>query len=139
MFNPSRRAVLTASGAAALIAAAPSLAQADEVTVSATWDLTDLYPSDAAWQAEFDRVKALLPKLETYKGTLGASPAALKTALQAISDVERAVMRLDIYAGLKGDLDNRSAPDQQRRGDTQNLETALAEATAWPWTSPRLP
>jgi len=133
MFNPSRRALLTASGALALSAAAPSLALADAAaaTVSATWDLSDLYASDAAWQAEFDRVRALLPKLETYKGTLGASPAALKTALQAISDVSRAVMRLDIYAGLKADLDNHSAPDQQRRGDTQNLETALAEATAW--------
>lgn len=133
MFNPSRRALLTASGALALSAAAPSLALADAAaaTVSATWDLSDLYASDAAWQAEFDRVKALLPRLETYKGTLGASPAALETALQAISDVSRAVMRLDIYAGLKADLDNHSAPDQQRRGDTQNLETALAEATAW--------
>ena len=37
------------------------------------WDLTDLYPSDAAWDAERVAVEKALPSLPAFKGKLGES------------------------------------------------------------------
>jgi len=127
----SRRALFGASAATALFAAVP-LARAEGATItSPVWDLTDLYPTDAAWLAEHDRMAVELPKLLAFKGTTGQSAAALQAALQAISDADKAVSRLSIYASLKGDVDTRSAPDQERRSLARNLGTTLGQASAW--------
>ena len=131
MLNPSRRGVINAAGALALFATTSAAHAADEPTVSATWDLTDLYPSDAAWQAEHDRLAGEIPKLKALKGTLGQSAQSLKSGLQYMSDINRATARLDVYAGLKGDLDTRNNADLARRGVLQTLETQLNEAVAW--------
>jgi len=134
MLNPSRRGVtagVLALFAAANVAANAANAADEAVTVSPTWDLTDLYPSDAAWQAEHDRLLGEIPKLKALKGTLGQSAASLKSGLQYMSDINRATARLDVYANLKGDLDTRNTADLARRGVLQNLETEIGEATAW--------
>lgn len=38
------------------------------------WDLTDLYPSDEAWQADFDKLKELAAKVPEYGGALAVQP-----------------------------------------------------------------
>ena len=130
MLNPSRRGVINAAGALALFAATSAAHAADEPTVSATWDLTDLYPSDAAWKAEYDRLSGEIPKLKALKGTLGQSAASLKNGLQYMSDINRATARLDVYVGLKGDLDTRSTEDQARRGVLPSASSGLSVAPA---------
>ena len=115
-------AVMAASGAAsAQTAAGPPL----------VWNLTDLYPSDAAWSVELDAVEKALPSVAARKGTLGKSAASLKAALQAISDLNRRTNRLGVYAGLKADEDLQIAANQERRQLSIALYGKLAEATAW--------
>ena len=46
-----------------------------------TWDLTALYPTVAAWQADFDAVRADFPRLTEFKGTLG--PVRRRSARRA--------------------------------------------------------
>jgi len=127
----SRRALFGASAALALSAAIPFAYAEGAAITSPVWDLTDLYPSDAAWLAEHDHMAAAAPKLASLKGTLGRSAADLQAGLQAISDASKTVDRLEIYASLKADVDTRSAPDQERRSLARNLATALDQATAW--------
>ena len=127
----SRRALFGAGAATALFAAVPQAWAEGATITSPTWDLTDLYPSDAAWLAEHDRMAAALPKLATLKGTLGRSAADMKAGLQAISDASKTLDRLEIYASLKADLDTRSAPDEERRALARNLATSLDQDTAW--------
>lgn len=95
------------------------------------WDLTDLYASPEAWTTEHDKVKAEVDKLDQYKGTLGTSPAAMLKALEAISDAQKETLRLNVYAGLKGDEDLSNAPAQERRQLGQALYTEVSEKTAW--------
>ena len=47
------------------------------VPIRFTWNLADLYASDAAWRTEKDAVAKQIPSLATFKGKLGSSPAAL--------------------------------------------------------------
>ena len=59
----------------------------------AAWDLTDLYPNDAAWTADKSAIQAEIGRLAQLRGTLGRDAAALRTALQTISDLYRKLLR----------------------------------------------
>lgn len=74
---------------------------------------------------------AALPGVSRFKGTLGASAGALEAAMTAVSDLARAILRLDTYARLKADADQRSAPNQERLQLAVDLSGKLDEATAW--------
>lgn len=131
MTDVSRREALLLAAAAAF---APAAASAADATLPTTWDLTHLYPTPAAWDAERDAVEQALPGLAAYRGTLGESAASMKAALQAISDVTKRAARLLVYATLKADEDLQVAVDQERRARVQALLAKMGEATAW--TSP---
>ena len=96
-----------------------------------TWDLRDLYPTPEAWAAALRSARERVQTLDTLKGTLGSSAAAMRTALVTVSDLRREAERLTIYANLVADEDKRVAPAQQRRAQGQELEANLAERTAW--------
>ena len=127
---------MSLSTAAAEAQDAPAPPAAPPAPAMAAWDLTDLYPSDAAWAAARDAAAAKLPGLATYKGRLGESAATLRAALQAQSDVAIQVYRLNTYASLKGDEDLRVAANQERRQLADDLSAKYDEATAW--TDPEL-
>jgi oligoendopeptidase F len=97
----------------------------------AAWDLTDLYPTDAAWAADKTAIQAEIGRVARLRGTLGRDAAALRTALQTISDLYRKLLRFYIYASLKADEDLRVAPNQERKQQAQDVFTAMGEATAW--------
>ncbi|WP_309088242.1 oligoendopeptidase F [Phenylobacterium sp.] len=117
---------------AAAVAAAPAArAQGGEPPLSMTWDLTDLYASDAAWEAERKALMAELPKIALYRGRLGESAATLRTALQLVSDLTRRGARLFVYASLKADEDLQVAANQERRQVAVGLFAEFGEATSW--------
>jgi oligoendopeptidase F len=126
----SRRALMISSLAlsAAVTAAGGVAFAADPPDV---WDLTDLYPTDAAWDTERLAVLAALPGLAAYKGTLGKSAGDLRTALQAVSDINKRVDRLGVYAGLKADADTTVSANHDRRELVDSLAAQFGEATAW--------
>ena len=135
MTNLSRRELILASSLAGLVGAAPSITLAAEPSAAlaspAQWDLTELYPNDAAWDEVRRAALAAVQKLPQYKGTLGQSPAALRAALQANSDLYRTVNRLSTYASLKADEDRRVAVNQEHQSQADDLLAALGENTAW--------
>ena len=126
-----RDAMISTAAIGALALAGSATAAPGDPAAAAAWDLTELYPSDAAWTAERDAVLRRLPVIATYKGRLGESAATLRTALQAQSDIGLRVARLYTYAGLKGDEDLRVAPAQERRQIATDLFSAYNEAGAW--------
>lgn len=133
MTDFNRRQALLLAAAAAF---APAAATAADPALPTVWDLTHLYPTPAAWDAERTAVEAAMPALSAYKGKLGESAATLRTALQAISDLNKRAARLFVYATLKGDEDLSVAADQERRQIAQAMLAKLGEATAY--TSPEI-
>lgn len=131
----SRRDCMTSVFAAGLFAGQGSsaLAQAATATQStgAIWDLTDIYPTDAAWDTERQALLKAIPSLTGYRGKLGQGAAMLKEALQAASDLARRSQRLYTYAALKADEDLRISANQERKSQAVDVFTALGEATAW--------
>ncbi len=134
MTDLSRRAILEGAGLAALAAAVPlrALAQAAAAPGSETplWNLTDIFPSDAAWEGERQALLKLLPSLSAWKGKL-QDPGVLKSALDAIYAASNRADRLYLYASLSADADTRVGPNQERKGQATELETQLQSAVAW--------
>ena len=95
MLDLDRRRLLTLAAIVPLAAALPAWAvkAAEGDTVAAAWDLTDIYPSDAAWDAARKQALAALPGLAKYKGHLGDSAATLAEALTTQSDLARTISR----------------------------------------------
>jgi oligoendopeptidase F len=91
------------------------------------WNLSDLYPSDAAWRTAKDKVAAELPKLATFKGQLASSAATLADALQTMSAYDRDLSRLYSYAMLLADQDTR---DSQHEGMKQEMVQLYARFSA---------
>lgn len=137
MVELSRREMMVSTAVtAALAAGVPAVALGQTANASAAWDLSDLYPSDAAWESERKAILAALPKLKAQKGTLSRSAAALRAVLLAQSEISERVSRLYSYAQLKADEDRRVGANQERKQQATDVFTAIAEATAW--TSPEI-
>jgi oligoendopeptidase F len=137
MIDVSRREALVGGSLAALTALAPAqlFAQAAgggaPAAAGAAWDLTELFPTEAAWDAERVALAKAIDGLRAYQGTLGKSASAMRTALQAQSDVGRRLTRVYAYASLKADEDLRIGPNQERKSQAQDLFSKFGEATAW--------
>jgi oligoendopeptidase F len=109
-------------GAAIAPAPAPS---------AGNWELADLYPSLEAWEGAYRATVAQVDALPGLKGKLGASAAALREGLVAISNANRSASRLLTYASLLADEDLRISANTERQQRAQALFTRLGERTAW--------
>lgn len=141
MTELTRRQALAASALAGLAAAAPARAQAPSpsaapaaqtpAATAAEWDLTELYPTDAAWESARQALIARVPTLTANKGKLGNGAAVLRDTLVAQSDLLRQGFRLFSYASLKADEDRRVAPAQARVAQMYDLYAQAQGAGAW--------
>jgi len=95
------------------------------------WNLGDLYATPAAWDSAYADLRTHIDALERLRGTLGKSAASLRDALVAISDAQRTLGRIYVYASLKSDEDLREPRAQERKQQAQALWARLAERTAW--------
>ena len=92
-----------------------------------TWNLSDIYPTDAAWRAAKDKLAADLPEMRAYQGRL-TSAATLADALEKSSAFDKALSRLYVYAQALSDQDTRDAVHLGMKQEmTQLVSTAGAE------------
>lgn len=109
-------------------AADPAAPAADPAN---TWDLKPLYADDAAWLAAKDRVAAAIPKIKTFEGKLGESPARLLEAMSYLQGVRDEFIRLSVYASLVLDENTRNAAALERTQEIGLLGTEFARATSF--------
>lgn len=134
MIETDRRSALGLAAALPLASALPSLligAASAAESGNAAWDLTELYPDLAAWDAARKDVVAALPRLAAYKSTLAQGADAMARALEDISAVTLKFMRVYVHASLRADEDVRVSANQERSAQVEDLFAAFGEATAW--------
>ncbi len=123
-----------ATAACCVLAALPagSSATADpEPPRQIQWDLTDLFPSTEAWEAERQRIAGELPKLATYRGKLGDGAAQLAELMELLYRIQQDTMRLAIYASLRADEDLRESSSIERLSLARDLLAQLNSAASW--------
>lgn len=103
----------------------------DAVPESERWDLTALFPSVEAWEAERAALQAEEPKIVAFRGTLGQSPQQMLAALTLADQVEERLDRLFAYAMLQRDEDTRDTGAIQRYEQAMSLAVSLGQAAAY--------
>ena len=99
-----------------------------DVPVSDQWDLTLIFRDAAAWEADFNAWKALVPQIGPLQGTLGSSKTALKAVLDLNTQVERLGEKLGEYAHLKTAEDVADSVSGERMGRFMSVATQLSAA-----------
>ena len=79
------------------------------IPVQYTWDLTQIYPTDEAWQAGKSALVSRLDEILKYQGKIGTSAENLYDCLNLRSEMTKELMRLYVYANLKSDMDTRDS------------------------------
>ncbi len=95
------------------------------------WDLGSLFPSDEAWETEFQRLAEKIPGFENFRGKLSESAALLAEALEFDRDFDRAAERVGIYAFLKTTEDQGDSTYQAMKARFQNLAVRASEAISY--------
>jgi len=116
----------------AVIWAAPAVSlERNEVADRYRWDLSTLFGDEEAWVAAKDSLRQEIPKLASWQGRLGESPATL---LAAMTDWEKTYRKLEgvyVFAMARSDQDTRDARNQQMRQQADQVYSELQTATAF--------
>lgn len=102
-----------------------------EVAAEFTWDLTDIFPSDEAWRAEYEVLKPYVEAVAAYRGRLGESAETLLAYFRLDDELNVRVGRLYGYANCKADEDTSNGFYQDLRGKALSLSVTLSGAGAF--------
>lgn len=95
------------------------------------WDLSAIYPDQAAFDADLVALDARLPKLAACQGQLGKSADYFKRCLDLYSDSWQQLNQLGAYASMLKDEDTRVAKNLQRLQTVQLAQARLNEAVSF--------
>ena len=84
----------------------------DDIETKYTWQLTDIYETDQAWEEDLQNAQKLIEKAGEYAGKLSGSADLLYTCLEDRGNLAKTTFSLLQYAHLNKDLDNRSSKYQ---------------------------
>ena len=88
----------------ALLALAATTTPAQQTSVEDVdhyvWDLSPLYPSQAAWDTERNLILAKLGTVGRWKGKVGSDASSLAQARDDIADLRRRAAKMAVYGIL---------------------------------------
>ena len=95
------------------------------------WNLSELYPSDAAWRSAKEKLAADAQKLRPYHTQLGKSAATLADALDLQASLAKELGRLYSYASLLADQDTRDSAHEAMRQEMNQLAAAVSAESSF--------
>lgn len=111
----------------------PALQERKDMDKAWQWDLTTLYPDDAAWEKDFAAIDAAIDAMPAFAGTLN-NAAAIRKFLDASVALERKFSLLYEYAFLRRSEDTRetAAQSMTARAGAKIAKLGAAVAFAQP-------
>ena len=91
------------------------LPERKDIPAQYKWDLSDMYPSVEAWEADKQRFLARLPDITAYRGRLAENGATLLDAIGTIEEISDGCG--DEHDDQRGDPCCSRHPQEQRRKD----------------------
>ena len=103
----------------------------EEIDSKYKWDLSSMFPSDEAFEAGLEELKAYCPKLLAFKGKISTSAQALLEFLQLEDQMTLLLYKIINHAERKSDEDTRVAKYQAYVANATSAYTQVGEATSW--------
>ncbi len=96
-----------------------------------TWNFSDIFADDAAWEAAYKKAAEEVEKIPALAGTLGKSVDDMKAAMDLITGVSQQVELLYVYSMLRMNVDNGDPTYQAMNGRATNLYVRLSTVAAF--------
>ena len=105
--------------------------QRNEIEEKYTWDLTTIFPTDEAFEAELAQVSEEVKKAAGLAGHLLDSADSLLTTTEIQLDLMRRIEKLYSYAHMKNDQDTRVAKYQEYQAKGMTLYSEFGQSFAF--------
>jgi len=102
-----------------------------EVPERDRWDLSSLYASDDAWEADFKEWESQIPRYESFRGTLASGAEAIAACLKFDLEFDRLGERLGTYAFLKTAEDTANSTYQRMQARYMNVASRAGQASSY--------
>ena len=102
-----------------------------EVDARYTWNFSDIFASDEAWEAAYHDAEAAIELIPAIKGTLGASAEAMKKGLDTVFAAAEKAELVFVYSMLRLNVDNGDPKYQSMNGRAGNLFVKFSTACAF--------
>ena len=102
-----------------------------DVPESYTWDFSDIFASDEAWEAALTELEAAIPEAVALQGTLGESAESMKHGLDVYYEISRRAELVYVYSMLRLNVDNGDPTYQAMNGRAEHLLVKLSTAGAF--------
>lgn len=122
---------LLASQATGNAAPNSSLPTREEVADQYKWHLEDIYASESAWQADFDKLRSDLEQVSKYKGRLSESAQTLAACLKYRDEIGIIAGKLYSFARMHRDENSANTRYQAMTGKVEALLAEAGAATAF--------
>ncbi|MFA6308597.1 MAG: oligoendopeptidase F [Clostridia bacterium] len=80
------------------------------------WNLEDIYIDIEKWEADYKKIKLMIPEIERFKGTLKKGAQNFLDCLKKCDEISSLMDKLYVYARMKRDEDN-TKPEYQALTD----------------------
>ena len=102
-----------------------------KVKTADTWDLSSLFPNDAAWEKAFKKWEKQIAGYERFRGKLAKDAKTLGDCLKFDLEVDRAGEQIGSYAFLKTTQDQANSDSQAMLGRVQNVGSRAGQAASY--------
>ena len=107
------------------------LPERSQISSEYKWRLDHIYPTDEAWQADFDRLKSLVPKIAAFQGQLQTSPDKLSDCLELRDEIGITGGKIFAYARMHRDENTANSQYQAMTSRAEAFFAQLGAATAF--------
>ena len=109
----------------------PQSPERSDVPDKYKWNLSEIYPSVEAWQADVDLLKTEVEKLADFKGTLSESADKLYQALNKGNNLAKTLWKCYTYAGNLSNENLNISENQALMQQMTAIGTKFGEVTAF--------
>lgn len=102
-----------------------------EVPLADTWDLTVLFPTDAAWETALGEFESLIAGFEAFRGKLSESAETLAKCLEFDCKLDRLSERIGVFASLKTSEDQGNSHYQGYMARYYSIATKAGQAASF--------
>lgn len=107
---------------------AAKLRKREEIPAQYKWDLSHIYPDDAAWEAALADVLASGKKFAAWEGKVAENP---RQAIREYFDLNQQAEPVFSYAFLRGETDNGDPVAQGLRARASQMGVQLSTAMSF--------
>jgi len=107
-----------------------ALPKRSEVPAEYQWKLEDLFPTQDAWQKEYDEVKKLLTRTADFHGKLN-NAESIKQCFELEDEISLHTERLYVYAGMRHHQDMADPTYQALNDKAKKLSVEVGEALSF--------